>query len=206
MKKAAFIDRDGTLNEMVYDAAHGIMDSPRRPEQVALMKGAGEFLRQLREDGYFIVVVTNQPGIAKGTMTMSELDAVNRRLEELLAKDGGRWDDLRFCPHHPDPGPTGNSAFKADCACRKPKPGMLLDAIRAHEIDPSASWMVGDGLVDIQAGKAAGCRTVLVAKLNISQVEQFFDIDGVEPDAIAGNLKEAGDVILKGLKPGRRRE
>jgi len=206
MRKAAFIDRDGTLNEMVYDAVHGIMDSPRRPEQVSLMKGAGEFLRRLRDEGYFIVVVTNQPGIAKGTMTMSELDAVNRRLAELLEKDGGRWDDLRYCPHHPDPGPAGNPAFKADCDCRKPKPGMLFDAVKAHDLDTGASWMVGDGLVDIQAGKAAGCRTVLVAKLKISQVEQFFDIEGVEPDAIAGNLKEAGDVILKGLKPGRRRE
>ncbi|MFH0907556.1 MAG: HAD family hydrolase [bacterium] len=200
MKKAVFVDRDGTLNEMVYDPTHGIMDSPRRPEQVTLMKGAGEFLRRLRDADYFIVVVTNQPGVAKGTLTLPELEAVNRRLVELLEKEGGRWDDLRYCPHHPDPGPAGNAAFKADCDCRKPKPGMLLDAAKAYGIDMTASWMVGDGLVDVQAGKAAGCHTALVSKLKISQVEQFFDTDGVEPDAIAGSLEVVGDVILKRLK------
>lgn len=206
MNKAVFVDRDGTLNEMVYDPTHGTMDSPRRPEQVALMPGAGKFLKKLREAGYFIVIVTNQPGIAKGTLRIPELEAVNARIAQLLARDGGRWDDLRFCPHHPDPGPAGNAAYKKNCDCRKPLPGMLRDAARDHDIDKKASWMAGDGLVDVQAGKAAGCKTVLVAKLKVSQVEKFFDTDGSEPDAVAGNLEEALEIILHGKGAKRRKE
>ena len=112
MKKAAFVDRDGTINEMVYDETHGTMDSPRRPEQVALAKNAAAFLHGLRELGYLIVIVTNQPGIAKGTLTEPELNAVNHRIADLLLP--ARWDELRFCPHHPD--------FGSVCDCRKPKP------------------------------------------------------------------------------------
>jgi histidinol-phosphate phosphatase family protein len=205
MKKAIFIDRDGTLNEMVYDQVHGLMDSPRRPEQVTLMHGAGDFLKRLRGAGYTLIVVTNQPGLAKGTLTEAELDAVNRSLAEKLAKDGGSWDDLRFCPHHPDPGPAGNAKYAKACACRKPLPGLILDAAKEHGIDTKSSWMVGDGLVDVQAGHAAGCRTVLVAKLKVSQVERFFDMDGAEPEAIAGNLKEVADIML-GLKNASRRK
>ncbi len=206
MKKAIFIDRDGTLNEMVYDRTHGTMDSPRRPDQVALMPGAAEFLKQLRDAGYFLVVVTNQPGLAKGTLTMEELEAVNARIAKLLGASGARWDDLRFCPHHPDPGPGGNPAYTKKCDCRKPLPGMLFAAAGAHGLDRKESWMVGDGLVDVQAGKAAGCRTVLVAKLKVSQVEKFFDTDGGEPDAVAGSLVEALDIILHGKGSKRRKE
>lgn len=185
MKKAAFVDRDGTINEMVYDVTHGTMDSPRRPEQVSLMKNAAAFLNGLRELGYTIIIVTNQPGISKGTLTRAELDAVNRRIAELLAP--AKWDDLKFCPHHPD--------FGSVCDCRKPKPGMLLEAAKQHGIDLAQSWMIGDGQVDVAAGTDAGCRTMLVTKLKISQVEKFFDTNGVEPDAVAPNLKEALEII-----------
>ncbi len=185
MKRAVFVDRDGTLNEMVFDPDHGLLDSPRRPEQVTLMKNAAKFIDGLRQLGFFIVVVTNQPGVSKGTLTLPELDAVNQRLADLLKP--AHWDDLRFCPHHPE--------FGSPCDCRKPKPGMLMAAARDHGIDLSQSWMVGDGLIDVQAGRAAGCKTVLVTKLKISVVERFFDTGGAEPDEVAPNLMSALEII-----------
>jgi D-glycero-D-manno-heptose 1,7-bisphosphate phosphatase len=195
-RPAVFVDRDGTLNEMVYDETHGVMDSPRRREQVRVIVGAGRFLRELREKGFFISVVSNQPGIAKGTLSPPDLDAVNRRLADLLAAEGGEWDDLRMCPHHPDGGPAGRPEYVRDCACRKPRPGMLLDAARDHGLDLARSWMVGDGLNDIQAGRAAGCRTILVARLKVEHVERFFGESGAVPDAICSSLDEALAFIL----------
>lgn len=195
MKRAVFVDRDGTLNAMVYDATHGIMDSPRRPAQVRPMPGAGAFLRRLREAGFFVVVVTNQPGVAKGTLTLPELDAVNARLRERVARDGGGWDDLRFCPHHPKGARGVPRAYVRECACRKPKPGMLRAAAREHGLDLKASWVVGDGLVDVQAGRAAGCRTILCTRLKLEQIEQFLHLK-VKPDVVAASLHDALRAIL----------
>ncbi|MEI6167180.1 MAG: HAD-IIIA family hydrolase [bacterium] len=182
MRNAFFIDRDGVLNKMVYDEVHGLMDSPRLPEQVQIMKGAGQFLRQIRDLGYLITVVTNQPGLAKGTLTLPNLTAVNLCLAERLARDGGRWDDMKICPHHPD-------HMQAPCDCRKPLPGLLLAAARDDEIDLSKSWMMGDGLTDVQAGRAAGCRTILFTTLKLEQISEFFRLD-CRPDVIAGRFED----------------
>lgn len=198
MKKAVFVDRDGTLNDMVFDRDHGTLDSPRKPEQVTLIKGAGAFLRGLRDLGYFIALATNQPGIAKGTLTAADLEAVNGRLAALLAAEGGRWDDSRICPHHPQ--------FGSPCDCRKPAPGLLTQAAREHEIDLRQSWMVGDGLVDIQAGRAAGCRTILVTKLKLYHVERFLQLEGREPDYVAGTLQQALRIIAGGEASGPDKE
>jgi D-glycero-D-manno-heptose 1,7-bisphosphate phosphatase len=188
MHRAVFIDRDGTLNRMVYDETHGLLDSPRRPEQVRLIEGAGAFLKALREAGWLAIVVTNQPGIAKGTLTFDELDAVNARLAELLAVEGGGWDALYACPHHPARDPDGRAEYQVDCDCRKPKPGLLLRAAREHDIDLAASWMVGDGLNDVQAGRAAGCRTALVTRLKMEQLEAFDEWGGCRPEVIVASL------------------
>jgi histidinol-phosphate phosphatase family protein len=196
MNRAVFIDRDGTLNRMVYDQTHGLLDSPRRPEQVRLIEGAGAFLKAVREAGWLAIVVTNQPGIAKGTLTFDELDAVNARLAELLAVEGGGWDALYACPHHPARDPAGRAEYQVGCDCRKPKPGLLIRAAREHDIDLAASWMVGDGLNDVQAGRAAGCRTALVTRLKMEQVEAFMALDGAIPDAFASNPAAAAAVIL----------
>jgi D-glycero-D-manno-heptose 1,7-bisphosphate phosphatase len=194
---AVFIDRDGTLNEMVYDETHGLLDSPRRPEQVRLKKGAADFLRGLKRAGFLTVIVTNQPGIAKGTLTVEELDAVNRKVARLLSAGGAEWDDLYFCPHHP----TGvKRAFSRKCPCRKPKPGMLMEAAKKQGINLSESWMVGDGLNDVQAGRAAGCKTILVTKLKLDQVEHFFTLPNSKPTAIASNLREALKVVRAASK------
>lgn len=180
LSPAVFLDRDGVLNEMVYDPTHGLLDSPRRAEQVVAVHNAKELLLELRLMGYKIIVVTNQPGIAKGTLTSSALHTVHETLEAALAP--ATWDALEFCPHHPE--------FGAACECRKPKPGMLMKAALENHIDLSKSWMVGDGLVDVQAGRAAGCKTVLVTKLKVNVVERFFEMQGAEPDFVVRNLVE----------------
>jgi len=196
-KKAVFIDRDGVLNEMVYDEDHGIMDSPRLPEQVVMIAGAGEFVRAVRELGFLAVVATNQPGIAKNTLTPENLAAVNERLAELMRAEGGQWDALKFCPHHPDGGYNPRREYVMKCECRKPRPGMLLEAAMEMNIALDRSWMIGDGLTDIQAGHAAGCRTILMTQLKIGQVERFFHTDGREPDYICRDLAGALSIIKK---------
>lgn len=180
---------------MVYDENHGLLDSPRRSEQVYMIKGAGTFLKKIREAGYVSIVVTNQPGIAKGTLTLEELSQVNDELARQLETEGGAWDDLIFSPYHPKPGRHGRIEYTRDSDCRKPGPGMLIAAARKHGIDLSSSWMIGDGTVDIQAGRAAGCRTILVTSLKISQVEQFFDLHQAMPDAVVKNLEKAWNTI-----------
>lgn len=202
-RPAVFIDRDGTLNEMVYDDAHGLMDSPRRPGQVRMIRGAGRFLGALGRMGYLRVVVTNQPGVAKGTLSIDDLAAVNRRLAGLVEKDGGGWDDIRFCPHHPKMARGRGAAYRKRCGCRKPAPGMLLEAAAEHGIDLRRSWMVGDGLNDVQAGNAAGCRTILISRLKIDQVEKFFELEHAMPFAVARDLNEALRIIRRATRKGR---
>lgn len=197
MNKAVFADRDGTLNEMVYDETHGILDSPRRPEDVRLMPKAADFLKTIKKSGYLVIVVTNQPAIAKETLSLKTLQAINKKLAALLAAEGTGWDHLRFCPHFPGPVMKKNE-YTIECDCRKPKPGLLLSAAKAFDIDLPSSWMVGDGLNDAQAGKAAGCRSILVTKLKIEQVERFFSLDNCQSDAIACDLVKAAEIIQAG--------
>ncbi len=197
MKKAIFLDRDGTLNEMVYDETHGLMDSPRRPGQVRMIPGAGAILAEAHKAGFHISVVTNQPGIAKGTLTVEELEAVNAELARQLAREGGGWDDLWFCPHHPKGDPENPNQWVGECACRKPKPGLLLESARQNKLDLMLSWMVGDGLNDVQAGHAAGCQTILITRLKIEQVERFFQLDNAVPKYIVLTLREAWNLIRR---------
>lgn len=190
-RPTVFLDRDGTLNEMVYDETHGTMDSPRRPDQVRAKPGAGAFLAELKRRGYVLCVVTNQPGMAKGTLTLEQLDAVNRELARQLKVDGGAWDALLYCPHHPEAGPHANMRYVGRCACRKPEPGLLLRAATDLKLDPAQSWMIGDGLNDMQAGRRAGCRSILLAKLKIEHVERFFHLKDTRPDAVAADFDQA---------------
>ena len=157
--RAAFVDRDGTINELVPDPRTGQPESPLRVEDVALIPGAAGALRRLAAGGWLLVGVSNQPAAAKGTARPEQLAEVQARVLELLAADGARLDGFRICPHHPEgvvPGLAG------PCDCRKPAPGMLIDAARELDIDLERSWMIGDTDSDVLAGAAAGCRTVLI--------------------------------------------
>ena len=152
-QKAVFLDRDGTINRYV-----GFL---RRPEEFQLLDGAAEAIQRINRSGYLAIVVTNQPVIARGEVTWEGLEEIHRKMETLLGQEGAYLDDIFVCPHHPDKGFLGEvPAYKMDCECRKPKPGLLLQAAEKYNIDLAESWMIGDQPKDAQAGDAAGCRTM----------------------------------------------
>ena len=154
-QKAIFLDRDGTINKYV-----GFL---RKEEEFDLLPGVAEAVKKINQSGYLAIVVTNQPVIARGEVTFEGLETIHNKMEPLLGKEGAYLDAIYFCPHHPHSGYEGEvKELKIDCDCRKPKPGMLLKAAEDLNIDLSQSYMVGDGENDIKAGKAAGCKTVLL--------------------------------------------
>ncbi len=151
-RRAFFLDRDGTIN-----AFHPFLSDP---DEFSLLPGAAEAIRAIHRAGFLAIVVTNQPMLARGEMTEAELDEMHEHLATLLGREGAFVDAIYYCPHHPDKGFIGEvPALKIDCPCRKPKPGMLLDAARDFHIDLSASYMIGDSAIDCEAGRRAGCRT-----------------------------------------------
>ena len=154
-QRAIFLDRDGTIN--IYK---GFL---RNINDFELIQGIGDAIQRINEQGYLAIVVTNQPVIARGELSKEELEEIHNRMETELGKEGAYLDGIYVCPHHPDKGYEGEVAeLKFDCACRKPKPGMLLRAAKDFNINLEESWMVGDSESDIKAGRAAGCRTALV--------------------------------------------
>ena len=154
-QKAIFLDRDGTINRY-----NGFV---RRPDQFSLLPGVAEAIRLINESGYLVIVITNQPVIARGEVRVEELELIHNKMETLLGEQGAYIDGIYFCPHYPDKGFDGEvEELKIDCDCRKPKPGMILKASHDFNIDLSSSWMIGDGWRDIECGYNAGTHTVLL--------------------------------------------
>ena len=176
MRRAVFLDRDGVLLPVV------VRDGIPRPiadEEVELLPGVAEACRTLREAGFLLVVVTNQPDIARGTVSAEAVERINARLRSMLPLD-----DLRVCPHDD----------ADDCDCRKPRPGLLVDAASDWEVELASSFMVGDRWRDVGAGRRAGCRVIFVDRGYEEMLE-------VEPDAVVSGLPEAAEWILQ---PGKR--
>lgn len=156
-QKAVFLDRDGTINKYV-----GFL---RNINDFELLPGVADAIKLINNFGWLAIVVTNQPVIARGEVTREELEKIHMKMETLLGKEGAYIDALYYCPHHPDKGFEGEiPELKFECDCRKPKPGMLLQAADDFNIDLKSSWMIGDGKNDILAGINAGCRTALVGE------------------------------------------
>lgn len=164
-----FVDKDGTL---VVNVPYNV-----DPERIALTPGAEQGLARLTGTGYRVIVVSNQPGAALGVFAETALKNVETRLGELVPLDG-----FYYCPHAPDEG----------CGCRKPQPGLLERAAREQDIDLSSSWMIGDILDDIEAGRRAGCRTIL---LDVGNETEWLLNDERSPHHIARDLSEAADII-----------
>lgn len=180
-QKAVFLDRDGTINKYV-----GFL---RNIDEFELLPGVAGGIRKINESGYLCIVVTNQPVIARGEVSVAELHEIHKKMETLLGKEGAYIDGLYYCPHHPDSGFEGEvKELKFECACRKPKPGMLVKASQDFNIDLENSWMIGDGKNDVKAGQAAGCKAVLIGDSK----------EGCEPNYIVADLKEAVERILQG--------
>lgn len=161
-QKAIFLDRDGTINKYV-----GYL---RTPEQFELLEGVGEAIRKINLSGYLAIVVTNQPVIARGEVTVDGLQEIHNKMETMLGKEGAYLDGVYYCPHHPDKGFAGEvEELKIVCECRKPKAGLLLQAAKDFNIDLSQSWMIGDSENDVLAGKNAGCKTALIGETDYGQ-------------------------------------
>ncbi len=158
-QKAIFLDRDGTINKYV-----GFL---RNIDDFELLNGLSNAIKLINQSGYLAIVVTNQPVIARGEVTWEELHEIHKKMETLLGKNGAYIDGLYICPHHPDKGFEGERPeYKFDCDCRKPKPGLLLQAAKDFNIDLSESYMIGDSERDVEAGKAAGCKESLLINTN----------------------------------------
>lgn len=175
-QRAVFLDRDGTINKYV-----GFL---RNINDFELLDGVTDAVRKINALGYLAIVVTNQPVIARGEVDFDELQQIHNKMETLLGEDGAYLDAIYFCPHHPHRGYDGErTELKIECDCRKPKPGMLLQAAKDFNIDMENSWMIGDGESDILAGKNAGCRTALIETedkaygqdVNVVSLKDFVD-------------------------------
>jgi D-glycero-D-manno-heptose 1,7-bisphosphate phosphatase len=154
-QKAVFLDRDGTINKYV-----GFLTNI---DDFKLLPGVAEAIRLINQSGYLAIVATNQPVIARGEITEEQLCEIHRKMETLLGREGAYLNDIFVCPHHPDKGFAGERPeYKVVCNCRKPKPGMLLDAAKKYNIDLKHSFMVGDSESDMGAGSSAGCHVAYI--------------------------------------------
>ncbi len=178
MTSAVFLDRDGVINGMVRRGDE--IDSPQHPAEFKLLPGAAAGIRRLNLLGLPVVVVSNQPGIAKGKSTARHLAQTTRLMLYSLRHDGASLDAVYYCLHHPE---AAVAAYRTRCRCRKPGPGLLETAARDLGLDLQRCYMVGDRGVDIVAGSTCGCTTVLVG-------QSFHGLD-VRPDVICSDLEEA---------------
>ncbi|HUR12819.1 MAG TPA: HAD family hydrolase [Flavitalea sp.] len=181
--KAIFLDKDGTL----------IPDIPFNtdPALITLSQGAAEGCRLLVQQGFRIIVVANQPGMAHGYCTPEALERIRGTIQLLLAKEEIPLHGFYFCPHHPK---GIVPEYSIQCWCRKPKPGMLLQACMDQQIDIKSSWMIGDTLDDIEAGKKAGCRTILIDNGNETEWNLT---KSRSPHFTCSNLREAAELITQ---------
>ncbi len=161
-QKAVFVDRDGTINKNV-----GFL---RDINDFELIDGVADAIKSINRSGYLAIVITNQPVIARGEVSFSELQEIHNKMETLLGSYGAYLDGIYFCPHHPHKGYEGEIAeLKKDCECRKPKPGLILEAAKDFNIDLAESWMIGDSDNDVKAGMAAGCHTAYIGSEDCGQ-------------------------------------
>jgi len=192
-RRAVFLDRDGVVNRMFYHSEFGILDSPANPDQFELFPRAGEAIAELNRLSLLVIVVSNQPGIAKGKFKPALLEAIERKMASDLEAAGGKLDAVYNCLHHPE---ASLEDYRAPCDCRKPAPGLLLRAAREWNIDLAGSYMIGDGVTDIAAGRTAGATTLFVSSRKCYNCEALAE-QAVWPDYLVADLAEAATVIRK---------
>lgn len=195
-RTAVFLDRDGVINRYVYNAEFGTVDTPANLDEFDLLPGVADGVLALNELGVAVIVVSNQPGIAKGKFSSQILDAITAKMRRQLALSNARLDGIFYCRHHPD---AAIREYRADCDCRKPRPGLLLRAAKEHDLDLAESFIVGDDVPDILAGRAAGVTTLLISPHRCVVCEEFSS-RGACPDHLVQNFKEAAAAINEMLK------
>ena len=191
MNRAVFLDRDGVINAAIYNPLEGKLDSPYKLQDFRLLPGAAQAIRGINGLGFLAVVVSNQPGVAKGKCHRAFLEALDQRLNWELARQGAHLDAIYYCLHHPQ---AQVESLRLACDCRKPEPGLLLRAARELGIELARSHMVGDSPTDVAAGLAAGCRTILLSDTDDQPV------NGQRPHFVAADLPAAVRVIAEGRR------
>ena len=167
-QKAIFLDRDGTINKMV-----GFIT---KPEQFELLPGVAKAIKAINKSGYLAIVITNQPVIARGDCTFEQLQTIHNKMETELGKEGAFVDAIYVCPHHTDKGFSGERPeYKCDCDCRKPKPGLLLQAAKDFNIDLSQSYMIGDSDGDVRAGENAGVKEAIKVENLLTDISDIIN-------------------------------
>jgi D-glycero-D-manno-heptose 1,7-bisphosphate phosphatase len=189
--KAVFLDRDGVMNSLIYHRDAGIVDSPFTLAQFRILPRVPQAVRLLNDLKLPVVVISNQPGIAKRHFSAHVLEGFDRKLRAALQSAGAHLDGIYYCLHHPE---SKLRALRKRCRCRKPGVGLLTRAARDLGIALSESYMVGDGLNDMEAGARAGCRTVFVGKWKC-ELCQYIDSPGLRPTFVAKDLWEAARLI-----------
>jgi D,D-heptose 1,7-bisphosphate phosphatase len=187
-QKCIFLDRDGVINKEVDNLAN-IYD-------FEIIKGVAEAIRILNKSEYIVIVVTNQPVVAKGLISEQQLKQIHKKMDSILGESGAYFDDLYYCPHHPEKGFDGEiEALKINCECRKPKGGMLKSASDDYNIDLNESWIIGDRYTDIKAGYNEGCKTVLLKTGHAGNDKNKYK--NLEANFIFNTLNDAVNYILK---------
>lgn len=189
LQNVIFLDRDGVINR---DSPHYI----KNWDEFAFLPGSLEALNELTREGFELIVITNQSIINRSMVPLAVLEETHRRMGQAVARTGGRLRDIFFCPHRPD----------ENCACRKPEPGLILQACQRYAIDPGNSIMIGDSAKDILCGRRAGCgATILVRTGNGKSAQEELAVQKVFPDAVMDDLYQAARLIIDGkIKPKPR--
>ena len=194
--KAIFLDRDGVINQIIYHKEMGILDSPSNAEEFKLLPDIGKAINGFKKLGYKVIIISNQPGIAKGKYNMDTFEKIKQKMKNKLEKDSAKIDAEYYCLHHPE---GIVKEYTGICDCRKPKPGLILKAAEEHNIDLANSWMIGDGITDVEAGTKAGCKTILIGRMKCDLCNLMED-KGLKPDFIAPNLYKAFLIIEKEVR------
>jgi len=191
--RAVFLDRDGVLNDLEYNPDEGRIGSPLSAKQLRVHPYAGESVRKIKGLGFKAILVSNQPGVAKRQLAYSEFENMNAIVRGELARAGGPLDAEYYCLHHPD---ALVKKYRVDCDCRKPKPGLLLRAARENDVDLGRSFFVGDALDDVKAGKAAGCKTILLGHVT-TFLTRMMEEEDAEPDYMLASLKQVPGLLAR---------
>ena len=192
--RAVLVDRDGVLNDLVYDKEEGRSSSPVSARQLRVFPFVAGSVKKLKDMGFLVIVISNQPGVAKRQFTRAELKRMDAKIATDLASKGTSLDGVYYCLHSPD---GLVKELRVTCDCRKPKPGLLLKAAKERDIDLRRSFFVGDGLTDMEAGKEAGCKTILVGHMT-TFLSRMMEERRVTPDYVVHTLKDV-PALLAGL-------
>lgn len=191
-KGAIFLDRDGVINPLVYYEDLGTIDSPFSSRQFVLYPGVSKAIALIHKMKKKAIIISNQPGMAKGFYSKKSFDSVNDKMRFLL-KGNSFLDGVYYCLHHPE---AKIRKYRKVCRCRKPSAGLILKAALDHNIELERSYMIGDGLTDIEAGKKAGCRTILIGRKKCDMCKLLFQ-KRLKPNIIVESLLEAVKEIMK---------